>query len=336
MQGRKRARGGRPLLSPPRRSVVEPVIAPSHATATVAERIRAMRNQLAPAELAVATILLARYPMAGLVPIVQLAASANVSAPTVTRLTGKLGFSGYSAFHKALRAEVQDRIFSPVDVYPDKAGGLDESAPGRARAAYLDSINSTFLNLNPRDLSEAVAALADPSRPAFILGGRFSTVLAAKLAAYLSMLRPRVSHVGAHSGGRIAGIVDVDANAVAVVYDFRRYQQTTIDWGLAAVARGAHLVVVTDQFLSPLAPHATSLLTTSTTGLGPFDSMTGAFALTELLVSEVARLIGEPAKRRLADVERLQLEEENARAPRNSEPALVLPPSKIKRKATGP
>lgn len=302
-------------------------------TGTVAERIRAVRNQLAPAELAVATILLARYPMAGLVPIVQLAASANVSAPTVTRLTGKLGFSGYGALHKALRAEVQDRIFSPVDVYPDAAGGLDDSAPARARAAYLDSINGTFLNLNVRDLSDAVAALADSARPAFILGGRYSTVLAAKLAAYLSMLRPRVSHVGAHSGGRIAGIVDVGVDAVAVVYDFRRYQQTSIDWGLAASARGAHLVVVTDQYLSPLAPHATSLLTTSTTGLGPFDSMTGAFALTELLVSEVARRIGEPARQRLADFETLQLEEETARVPQGVEAAPPSPPSKIKRKA---
>ena len=319
------------------RPSVEPIVVAAHASGTVAERIRAVRNQLAPAELAVATILLARYPMAGLVPIVQLAASADVSAPTVTRLVGKLGFSGYGAFHKALRAEVQDRIFSPVDVYPAADGGIDDSAPARAKAAYLDSINGTFLNLHPRDLSEAVAALADPTRPAFILGGRFSTVLAAKLAAYLSMLRPRVSHVGTHSGGRIAGIVDVGADAVAVVYDFRRYQQTSIDWGLAAAARGAHLVVVTDQYLTPLAPHATSLLTTSTTGLGPFDSMTGAFALTELLVSEVARLIGEPARRRLAEFETLQLEEEEARVPRNGEavPVSVPAPSKIKRKATG-
>ena len=269
--------------------------------------------------------------MAGLVPIVQLAETAKVSAPTVTRLIAKLGFGGYSAFHKALRAEVQDRLFSPVDIYPAGAGGPDESASARAKAAYLDSINSTFMNLNPRDLQEAVVALADSSRPVFILGGRFSTVLAAKFAYYLSMLRPRVTHIGAHSGARIAGIVEVEPGAVAVVYDFRRYQQTTIEWGSAAAARGAHLIVITDQYLSPLAPHAASLLTTSTTGLGPFDSMTGAFALTELLVSEVARLIGEPARRRLEAFEKLQLDEENARAPRSVEPA-PPPASKVKRK----
>jgi DNA-binding MurR/RpiR family transcriptional regulator len=281
---------------------------------TVAERIRSVRNQLTPAELAVANRLLASYPMAGLVPIVQLAADANVSAPTVTRLISKLGFSGYGAFHETLRAEIQARIFSPVDVYPRGASaGEAGSASARANAAYLDSINSTFLNLNPRDLDAAVAALADSNRPTRVHGGRYSSVLSSHLVAYLSMLRPGVVQVAPNSGARIAGIVDVGPQTVVVVYDFRRYQQTTIEWGLAAAARGAHLIVVTDQFLSPLAPHATSLLTTSTNGLGPFDSMTGGFALTELLISEVARTLGEPARERLAEIERLQMREEQLR-----------------------
>jgi DNA-binding MurR/RpiR family transcriptional regulator len=282
--------------------------------ATVAERIRALRNELTPAELAVANRLLASYPMAGLVPIVQLAANAEVSAPTVTRLVSKLGFSGYGAFHKALRAEVQARIFSPLDVYPGSVGDDNKGAvQSRAKAAYLDCINATFMHLDSRDLDSAVAVLADPARPVHVLGGRFSTVLATQLVAYISMLRPGASQVGSNSGGRIAGIVDVGPKSVAVVYDFRRYQQTSIEWGLAAVARGAHLVVITDQFLSPLAPHATSLLTTSTAGLGPFDSMTGGFALTELLISEVARKLGSSAKKRLTEFERLQVEEERAR-----------------------
>ncbi len=303
---------------------------------TVAERIRALRNQLAPAELAVANRLLTNYPMAGLVPIVQLAAGAEVSAPTVTRLISKLGFSGYAAFHRALRAEVQARIFSPVDVYPGEETGSAQagSAAARARTAYIDSINATFMNLDVHDLDASVACLADPSRPAYVLGGRYSTVLAAKLVAYLSMLRPNVVHIRSHSGGRIAGLVDVGPDTVAIVFDFRRYQKTTIEWGLAAAARGAHLVVITDQFLSPLAPHATSLLTTSTTGLGPFDSMTGAFALTELMVSEAARAMGEPARRRLAEFEQLQLDEEQGRDEPGPVGTRLSANSKVQRKPT--
>jgi DNA-binding MurR/RpiR family transcriptional regulator len=305
---------------------------------TVAERIRSVRNQLTPAELAVANRLLARYPMAGLIPIVQLAADANVSAPTVTRLVGKLGFSGYGSFHDALRAEVQARMFSPLDVYP--GGGATAGEPGsaaaRANAAYLACINATFLNLDPRDLDTSVAVLADQTRPVRIHGGRYSGVLATHLVAYLSMLRPGVLQVASNSGGRISAIVDVAPDTVVVVYDFRRYQKTSIEWGLAAAARGAHLIVVTDQFLSPLAPHATSLLTTSTTGLEPFDSMTGGFALTELLISEVARVVGEPARQRLSEIESLQMEEEQLRLSPSADPvargSAEPPSSKIEHK----
>ena len=78
---------------------------------TVAERIRVVRNHLAPAELAVAKVILENYPTGGLVPIVQLATAAEVSAPTVLRLVSKLGFDGYGAFHETLRAEIHQRIF---------------------------------------------------------------------------------------------------------------------------------------------------------------------------------------------------------------------------------
>lgn len=127
------------------------------------------------------------------------------------------------------------------------------------------------------------------------------------------VLRAGVAAAGTDSGGRIASLVDVGPKTVALVYNFRRYQQTSVAWGLAAAGRGAHLIVVTDHFLSPLAPHATSLLTADTGGIGPFDSMASGSALTEVLIAEVARNLGEPARQRLQQFERLQIEEETLR-----------------------
>jgi DNA-binding MurR/RpiR family transcriptional regulator len=275
---------------------------------TVAERIRVLRNDLAPAELSVANALVDAYPMAGLVPVVQLAEAAGVSAPTVLRFVNKLGFKGYSAFHKALRTEVQSRLFSPVDAYP----GQDRMRTSRARAqtAFLETIRSTFAHLEQREIDASVAALADADRSVLVLGGRFSYVLATQLGHYLSILRVGVRIVAPSSGPRMASMVDVGPKTVAVVFDYRRYQQATIDWGKDAASRGAFLIVVTDQHLSPLAPLANSLLTSNASALRPFDSMTGGFALTELLISEVARSLGKPARQRLSLFEKLQIQEE--------------------------
>jgi len=273
---------------------------------TVAERLRAAREKMTASELAVTGELMSNYPVSGLVPIVQLAAKANVSAPTVTRLVAKLGYSGFAEFHQALRQEVQTRMFSPVDVYPSADATIPD-VPAMAKARYVNIINSTFQNIGPNDVEAVVSKLSDSSRPVTLLGGRYSHVLASHLGSYLAMLRPCVSICPDQSGARIASLVEQDSNSVVVVYDFRRYQMTSIEWGKAASERGAFLVVVTDQYLSPLASTADALLTASSSGMEPFDSMVGAMAVNDMLIAEVARVRNTDARDRLAEFERLQI-----------------------------
>ncbi|MGW0037585.1 MurR/RpiR family transcriptional regulator [Gordonia sp. NPDC003376] len=285
---------------------------------TVAQRIRKVRHTLAPGELRVAEALTDAYPTAGLVPIAQLAAEAAVSAPTALRLVGKLGFGGYGAFQDALRAEVQTQ-YSPVAVYPEPgsdAGGNghpDESPLATAAAGYSDGLRATFKGIAPDELERAVAALADGSRSVMVVGGRFTEVLAIQLFQYLRILRPGVTLVPASSAGHMTSMIDVDANTVAVVFDYRRYQQTTIEWGIGAIERGAEVILATDVYLSPLASRAQLVLPTSHAGLGPFDSLAHGFVLTELLVAMVAKELGAPARDRLAAFEDLHLAEEARR-----------------------
>ncbi|MBD0860688.1 MurR/RpiR family transcriptional regulator [Gordonia sp. zg691] len=288
---------------------------------TVAQRIRQVRGSLAPGELRVVAALTDGYPTAGLVPIAQLAAEAKVSAPTALRLVSKLGFAGYGAFQEALRDEVQTRLFSPVTVYPAPGnsghdagnGSAGDSVLADAASLYTEGVRATINNLSRDDLAVAVAALADADRRVMLLGGRFTSVLAAELHQYLRMLRPGVVLVPASSADRMAAMTDVDDRTVAVLFDYRRYQQTTIEWGLRAAERGAELVLITDVYLSPLASQAAAVLTTSHTGPGPFDSMAHGFILIELLISLVVKELGEPARDRLADFEEMQLAEERER-----------------------
>ena len=184
--------------------------------------------------------------------------------------------------------------------------GCRHRARGRRRRSLKQS-DRPLRTLNSVRLMPLVAALADADHSVLVLGGRFSYVLATQLGYYLSILRGGVRIVAPSSGPRMASMVDVGPKTVAVVFDYRRYQQATIDWGRDAASRGAFLIVVTDQHLSPLAPLANSLLTSNASALHPFDSMTGGFALTELLISEVARSLGKPARQRLSLFEKLQI-----------------------------
>jgi DNA-binding MurR/RpiR family transcriptional regulator len=289
---------------------------------TVAQRIRQVRHTLAPGELRVVAALTDNYPTAGLVPIAQLAAEADVSAPTALRLISKLGFHGYGAFQESLRNEVQTRLFSPVAIYPSTdTPDTGESALSEAAHLYGEGLRATLNNLSADELGQTIRALAMTESKVMIVGGRFSSVLATQLFQYLNMLRPGVELIPPTSGAHMASLIDIDTDTVVVAFDYRRYQQTTIDWGVAAAERGAQLIVITDIYLSPLASYGTSVLATSPTGLSPFDSMAHGFMLVELLISLTAKELGDPARDRLAAFEELQQAEEyNRHSARSRQP----------------
>lgn len=268
----------------------------------ISERVRRVRNELAPAEARVVEALLRDYPLTGLGSVGDLAAAAGVSAPTVLRLVAKLGFGGYPEFREHLRGEVAARLFSPVEAYPravDRADDLLATAERR----YAESVHATFRGLDPGEVDRAVAALCELDAAVLVAGGRFSGVLATHLAAYLQILRPGVDEVPPEPGRRARALLSVDAATVLVVFDYRRHQPDTVEFGRHARARGARVVLVCDPFLSPLAPDADVLLTTSVVGPLPFDSAAGGLMVVEMLIGAVAERLGTSARERLTDFE---------------------------------
>ncbi len=81
---------------------------------SVSERIKDQMATLTHSEKRAAHTLLGYYPMAGLESVTQFAKRAGVGAATILRLLGKLGFSAYSDFQEALRAELAARVQSPL------------------------------------------------------------------------------------------------------------------------------------------------------------------------------------------------------------------------------
>jgi DNA-binding MurR/RpiR family transcriptional regulator len=258
---------------------------------SVATRLRAREGGLTGAERKVAQALLAHYPAAGLAPIAELAARADVSAPSVVRFVAKLGYDGYADFQRRLRRELE-AASAPQDT------GFAGQAAG--------NVSDTLRGIDTQAFEAATSLLANTKRPVYLIGGRFTDALARYMATHLAILRGGVKHSPSNTGAWCDQLLDIRRNDVLVAFDVRVYQEPVIALAKAAARRGATVILMTDETHSPAARHAAHVLSARTEGPCDWRSNVAMLALVEAMIAAVTARLGNAARERIADYERMR------------------------------
>jgi DNA-binding MurR/RpiR family transcriptional regulator len=281
-------------------TLVEIVNIERSAMLRIEEVIFARMNQLTPAEKKVARSLLADYPSAGLASAAALADAAATSTPTVLRFAAHLGYGSYPEFQKQLRDEITLRASSPVN---RAAGASFERAEGssfeRAVSGRIMLAKLLLTSVPPSEFDEAVHLLSNSPRHVVISGGYFSQQVAQGLAYQLDQIIPQVDFAEEPLSHDIGKYLRLRKDSVAIVFDLRRYELAAKQISGMVKKRGATLIVITDQGLSPSAELADVVLPVPVDGL-PFDSEVALLMLVECLVEAVFREIGDEALTRMA------------------------------------
>jgi DNA-binding MurR/RpiR family transcriptional regulator len=272
----------------------------------VSARIKNGMDGLTTSEKKIARIILSEYPAAALQPVAKLAEKANVSAPTVLRFVNKLGIESYPVFQTLLLDELSERHKSAIEQYPDslEVSPKDELL-SRCLGIFSSGLQQSFQDLPSSEFHLFIELMADPKRRVHCVGGRFSATLANYLALHLQGMRADCFYIASDRYWTVNALLDMDKKDVLVVYDFRRYQQQTLDMAQKAHAQGAAILLITDRYLSPAAEFATSVLTVDIKGPSPFDSHLSAMAVTEAVVAAMAEKLGDKAKDRMIALESL-------------------------------
>jgi DNA-binding MurR/RpiR family transcriptional regulator len=262
-------------------------------------------DELTPAERKVARTLLARYPAAGLESTAALAAAAGTSKPTVLRSLARLGFGSYPDFQERLRAEVtRSMSASPLSrARARRPAPSDDSAFLRAvrqRAGLVTRLPDT---VPPGEIERAVSLLAGRPKHVVISGGYFSRLIARMLAMQLDQLIPGVDYADEPLGADVGRYLRAGRDSVAIVFDLRRHELAAKEVVSMAKARGASVILITDESLSPSAEEADIVLPVAVDGI-PFDSFAALLVLTESLVDAIFHSAGEAAIEQMADWER--------------------------------
>ncbi|WP_376871562.1 MurR/RpiR family transcriptional regulator [Albirhodobacter sp. R86504] len=273
---------------------------------TIEDQIRASFDAMTKTERQVASHLMRNYPVAALGSVTQLAKAAEVSSPTVIRLVQKMGFKGYPDFQTAVRAEVEERLISPLAKHDRWAGGVPETHILNSFAdAVLGNLQATLNQIDHADFDAVAALMADPDRHIFATGGRITVAMADYFVTHMKVIRPNVSLMSAVSNAWPPRMLDLKKGDVLLAFDIRRYENNVLQLVEMAAEQGAEVVVITDPWVSPAANHARYRFSAQVEVPSAWDSTVALQVLVETLMASVQRLTWDETSTRMEKLEAL-------------------------------
>ena len=274
---------------------------------TVAQQIHDVLPGMTAAEKKAARVLLARYPIAGLSSVAEFADLAGTSGPTVLRFVAKLGYQSYPEFQRALRSEIHESLMSPLD--KDRIDHGDTAAVPSVLMEIFERVRAnlaeTARELSGSELDAACALLGDAKHQCYCLGGRFSDSVAAYMASHLRIVRPGVRRFEGQVSTWRDQILDVRSGDVAVIFDIRRYQEDLLEVTGLLSERKARIILITDQWLSPIARSAQVVLPCRIDIGRTWDSSAALLVVAEVMINRVTQDGWATSKDRIRKLEAL-------------------------------
>ena len=252
------------------------------------ELIREHYPELSQAQRKFANALLNDYPNAGLASITTVAENADVSTPTVARTVQKLGFKGYPQFHQTLLLELQAKVSGPTQRRENWASEApEEHLLNRFSQAITDNISQTFANIDTAQFDSTVSCLADTSGRLYLVGGRITRALAEYAFTHFQAIRPDVTHMTASSATWPHYVLDMREGDTLLLFDIRRYEENLLRLAQLASERGVRVILITDQWSSPVATVADHTFNCWVEVPSGWDSNTSTMLLLEAMISSV-------------------------------------------------
>ncbi|HYN93431.1 MAG TPA: MurR/RpiR family transcriptional regulator [Pilimelia sp.] len=256
--------------------------------------------RLTPTQRRIAHSLVQHAPAAAYLSAAEVAELAGVSQPSVTRFAMALGYAGYPALRRELRALAGVNTSSGAGGSAEGGNAMQRAV--RAETEHLGRLADQLTDLGA--VSEAGRLLA-VSRPLPVLGLRAAAPLAAYFGYFAAKVHPDVRVLDA-GGSQLMDRLDqaraAGAGAMLAVV-LPRYPRETLEAVREARAAGLTIVTLADSAVGPAAGVADIVLSAAVGTQLVFDLHTGPMALAMVLLQAMCDAAPETAQRRLEDFE---------------------------------
>ena len=252
---------------------------------SVLQTIRQQMDGFSKGQKRIAEYILSDYDKAAFKTAAKLGKTAQVSESTVVRFASELGYSGYPAMQKALQELIRGRLTSVQRI---RASEMEEGdLLSRAMHRDVETINATIESIDRAAFANVVEKLL-AAEHVYIVGVRSSAFLAGYLNFYLRLLMDNVILVKHSAAGEIyEQMVHIGPKDVLIAISFPRYSNMVIHAVDMACERGADVIAITDNGMSPLMPYATEALFVQCEALSYVDSLAAPLSFLNALVLAV-------------------------------------------------
>ena len=232
----------------------------------------------------IASYILENYDKAAFMTASKLGKLVGVSESTVVRFASELGYDGYPSMQRALQEMIRSRLTSTQRI---QAAG-DLFGRGDVLSAVVQSdIEKLRMMVGEADrnvFGDVVDRIMN-AHHIYIMGARSFSFVAGYLNFYLHLLFENVALVQSTAAGEIfEQLFHVGPGDVLIAISFPRYSKVTMSTVKFAQDRGATIIGITDNEISPLYQMSDAALLAPCEMISFVDSMVAPLSLINALL----------------------------------------------------
>ena len=251
----------------------------------------------------IAGYILENYDKAAFMTASKLGKLVGVSESTVVRFASELGYDGYPSMQRALQEMIRSRLTSTQRI--QAAGDLldRQDLLGAVLQSDIDKLREIVGEADRREFDNVVERIMQ-ARHIYILGVRSSSFVAGYLNFYMHLLCENVTLVQSNAAGEIfEQLFRIGPEDVMIAISFPRYSKVTMNTVKFAQHRGASIIAVTDNELSPVYQMSDAALLAPCEMISFVDSMVAPLSLINALLVALAHRMGTDVSTTFAELE---------------------------------
>lgn len=225
------------------------------------EKLKQDIDSFTPRQRALAEFILQNPESLAFLTITDLAKRVGVSEATITRFCSTLGYDGFVHLCREVQEAIQSELSTVGRFQLVRTMGrhsVETQSPStfeRVFSTEIDNLISLSRNIRTVDFYSCVDLMAEADRIC-IIGSMASSCLASYFGYMLKKIFPGVNVLHGHGSMAAAACNHLTPKSLVFLISFPRYPKVSVELGQLAAQKGAHIIAITNNPISPIVPLA--------------------------------------------------------------------------------